>query len=249
MQRGVNFYRATLTSSCKPRVSDSSSIRIKVRGYESVFLKIDIAAECRWKCAPRDLIMRAQRSDNTLLAYHYRGILRDVSITATKNIFIKRIEILLEASTERFSLSSRKIKAINNGKRRKQYFTCYFAYVKPISPFLPRWNSSSVRAAYSSKKRVGTCSDRYHLKRGAIGIAISERIGTRVVIEYGLSAQKMEIIARTAYRVIAMHRSQYGSSLAAFDFLLSLQKGVARQKWRVQDQRNRRYDYAGLATD
>jgi len=40
-----------------------------------------------------------------------------------------------------------------------------------------------------------------------------------VVIEYGLAAEKMEIIARTAYRVIAMHRSQYGgSSLATFDF-------------------------------
>jgi len=47
MQRGVNFYRATLTSSCKPRDSDSSSIRIKVREYENVFLEIDIAAECR----------------------------------------------------------------------------------------------------------------------------------------------------------------------------------------------------------
>lgn len=72
------------------------------------------------------------------------------------------------------------------------------------------------RATYSSKKRVSTWPDRYHLKRKVIGITISERIGTRVVIEYRLSAQKMEIIARAVYRVIAMHRSQYGSSFAMF---------------------------------
>jgi len=37
-----------------------------------------------------------------------------------------------------------------------------------------------------------------------------------MVIEYRLSAQKMEIIARAMYRVIAMHRLQYGSFFAVF---------------------------------
>jgi len=58
----------------------------------------------------------------------------------------------------------------------------------------------------------------------------------------------MEIIARTAYRVIAMHRSQYGSSLAAFDFCrckkVSLDKNGAFKISVTVDTR-----HAGLATD
>ena len=87
---------------------------------------------------------------------------------------------------------------------------------------------------YSSKKRVSTRPDRYHLKRKVIDITISERIGTRVVIEYRLSAQKMEIIARTVYRVIAMHRSQYGSSFAVFRFVTKKSMLIFLENYYIQ---------------
>lgn len=68
-----------------------------------------------------------------------------------------------------------------------------YNYVCQVISIFSYWNLSSI-AAYSSKKRVGTSPDRYHLKREAISITISERIGTRVVIEYGLSAQKWKLL-------------------------------------------------------
>lgn len=69
----------------------------------------------------------------------------------------------------------------------------FYNYVCQVTSIFSYWNLLSI-AAYSSKKRVGTWPDRYHLKREAISITISERIGTRVVIEYGLSAQKWKLL-------------------------------------------------------
>lgn len=68
-----------------------------------------------------------------------------------------------------------------------------YNYVCQVISIFSYWNLSSI-AAYNSKKRLGTSPDRYHLKREAISITISERIGTRVVIEYGLSAQKWKLL-------------------------------------------------------
>jgi len=72
--------------------------------------------------------------------------------------------------------------------------TLFYSTIMYVKLYLSSyWNLLSI-ATYSSKKRVGTWPDRYHLKREAISITISERIGTRVVIEYGLSAQKWKLL-------------------------------------------------------
>lgn len=77
----------------------------------------------------------------------------------------------------------------------KKKITFYFTIQFMSSYILPSliWTLLNM-ATYSFKKRVGTWPDRYHLKREAISITISERIGTRVVIEYGLSAQKWKLL-------------------------------------------------------